>query len=294
MDSMPPPQSQRVIQVVRHESALGSWIMILSDPAPQLRSSIVRYCDYTEHTPGPLRRRELPSPQITLIIDLGPTVRILNSSGDAVIALHHGGFVAGLDNTWTLTESLGHMRCIQVDFTLTGAQRILHESMTSIAGCTVSLDDYFGSAAQLLRDQLLESRRAESRFQLLDEFFTARLTRPGAQSDWVESAWDRIQTSGGRLSIRALAEGSGFSARHLESCFKNRFGMTPKQLARLVRFNSVLADLRSGRFADWTSIAVNHGYFDQAHFIRDFKQYSGGTPTEFWKRQLPDRGGVRG
>ncbi len=95
----------------------------------------------------------------------------------------------------------------------------------------------------------------------------------------------------GQLSIGTLAEETGWSHRHLVRQFTEEIGLTPKVLARVLRFGQAadrLAHTTGGHLAD---IAADCGYYNQAHFTRDFRAFAGVTPTELLASRFPNRGG---
>jgi AraC-like DNA-binding protein len=110
----------------------------------------------------------------------------------------------------------------------------------------------------------------------------------------VGAAWDRIEQSGGALAVEDLVEEIGYSRKHLAAAFKEHVGMPPKAMARLVRFQRALAALRSGRQQDLAQLALDLGYYDQAHFTREFRDFSGLTPGECLRRQAPGSLGIAG
>ena len=104
-------------------------------------------------------------------------------------------------------------------------------------------------------------------------------------------AWHRLVASGGQLSIGAIVDEVGCSRRHLIAQFRDEIGLTPKTLARVLRFGRAIEVIKSGVGARLTEIAHACVYYDQAHFSRDFREFAGVTPTELIASQLPDRGG---
>jgi methylphosphotriester-DNA--protein-cysteine methyltransferase len=100
--------------------------------------------------------------------------------------------------------------------------------------------------------------------------------------------------TGGAVPIGRVAKDVGWSHRHLIAKFKQQVGLPPKTAARLVRFDRVWRRLDEGRPLDWGQLAADSGYADQAHLIRDFRQFTGTTPTDFLARTLaPHRDGER-
>ncbi|MCI7767207.1 MAG: helix-turn-helix transcriptional regulator [Oscillospiraceae bacterium] len=84
----------------------------------------------------------------------------------------------------------------------------------------------------------------------------------------------------GNVSVQALADDTGYSARYLNQCFRSEIAMSPKQFAKIIRFQSVLNMIHSEK-KSLTDIAAALGYFDQAHFIKDFKECTGFTPKKY-------------
>ena len=97
-----------------------------------------------------------------------------------------------------------------------------------------------------------------------------------------------LGASSGRLSISALARESGWSVRQLERRFRSETGLSPRVLARIVRFQRVFRALGRER-SDWVSVALDCGYSDQPHLIREFREFTGQTPGAF-ERSAPGLG----
>ncbi|HVH05386.1 MAG TPA: helix-turn-helix domain-containing protein, partial [Myxococcota bacterium] len=200
---------------------------------------------------------------------------------------------AGLDDAPTLTETAGTMSGVQVDLTPTGARRLFGVPMSELAGRTVAIEDLLGAGARELIGRVADARGWAARFAVIDAWLLRRLAQPADRA--IEHAWSVLFASGGRAPIGALAKELGWSHRRLIARFRDQIGMAPKQLARVIRFENVLEALRHGRGAPrWTELALDHGYYDQAHLIREVRALTGETPTELFARLLPDLGGVAG
>ena len=99
----------------------------------------------------------------------------------------------------------------------------------------------------------------------------------------VTHAWDQITTSRGAVSVHDLCRETGWSNKHLLARFREQIGVTPKRAARMVRFESTLrrvagATSVAGSRPDWARLAIECGYADQAHLIREFGEFTGTTP----------------
>jgi AraC-like DNA-binding protein len=84
---------------------------------------------------------------------------------------------------------------------------------------------------------------------------------------------------GGLIGVRGLSRAAGLSPRQLERRFHDHVGIPPKHFLRVVRFQEVLRSLRGPARPDWARLAADHGFYDQAHFIRDFRAFTGTTPS---------------
>jgi len=284
--------SAGTIHVDRHESDAGSWEMTWRSAAPHLQDHVRRYCGYVEDG-RPLRRRELPSGDVTLIVSLGPTIRLRGLEQDGP-GERHASFVAGLDDAVTVTEHDGVQHGIEVNLTPLGAFQAFGLPMSELARRVVPLEDLLGTEAGRLAERLDDARGWEARFELLDAVLAARVAEHRPASPDVAWAWRRLAETDGRIPIGALTEELRCSRRHLTSRFREQVGMPPKSFARILRFDRVVRRLRGEGSARLAEIAHECGYYDQAHLNRDFRELAGSTPTEFLARLLPDGGGVSG
>ena len=96
------------------------------------------------------------------------------------------------------------------------------------------------------------------------------------------------------MDIGALASEIGWSRKHLIARFREHIGLPPKTAARVLRFGRAVQQIESAERVRWAEIAYECGYYDQAHFNRDFREFTGGTPSEFLARRIPDGGGLLG
>lgn len=92
----------------------------------------------------------------------------------------------------------------------------------------------------------------------------------------------------GRLTVEELAQASGIGRKRLSGLFRRQIGLTPKALARVLRFKSAINLLTGVERVPWVELAAHCGYYDQAHLIRDFRAFSGYAPGEFLRHARPD------
>lgn len=114
-----------------------------------------------------------------------------------------------------------------------------------------------------------------ARFAAFEEFLRACGARPNAS---VIQAADTILEGGGGVSIQNISATLGISHKHFVELFTRTTGLSPKRFARLIRLERAVAEAAT---ANWTTVAHECGFHDQAHFNREFKRFTGVTPTEF-------------
>jgi AraC-like DNA-binding protein len=279
------------VTVVRHDSPLGRWEMASRDPDPRLRGHVRDYVGYVEVTPGSLRRREVPSADITLIISFGPAIGVGEPGSATAPAQRRTSFVAGLHDAPVVTEHAGYQHGIEVRLTTLAAGRLLGLPMHLLANRVVALEDLLARDAELLVERLHDAPGWAPRFALLDDALAQRLDAARPPSPGVAWAWTRLRETHGALPIGTLAGELGWSRRHLAAQFREQVGLPPKLLARILRFDRVIALLRDADPERWAEVAYDCGYYDQAHFNRDFRAFAGSTPSAFLSSRMPDAGG---
>jgi AraC-like DNA-binding protein len=282
------------LHVVRHDSGLGFWESTSRLPDPRLRGLVAGpYQGWVEKTTGTKLRRECPAGIVPVIINLGPAYGLIDPTGQSR-PRYVGSFVAGLHESFALTESPEFGTCLQVNFNPLGAYQLLGVPMHSLTNCVIELEDLLGPSAQHLVDRMQDVADWEVRFQILDAFIADRLEKAKPVSPGIRWAWRQLKQTGGLIGAGKLADEIGCSHKHLITQFRREIGLPPKALARIIRFSRVTKALGQNHVDSWIQIAQECGYYDQAHLIRDFRDFAGSTPGEYLGRLLPDGGGVAG
>lgn len=150
----------------------------------------------------------------------------------------------------------------------------------------VSLEKLFGREGQELEQKVLGVHETTERIKLVEAFLFRRLTDTETIDRIVRSTVEILLTANGQLSVEELSRQINIHRRQLERKFSSAIGLSPKQLAKTIRLQAALKMLLSGKFASLTALAYEGEYYDQAHFIKDFRELTGLTPKEFYGDQL--------
>jgi AraC-like DNA-binding protein len=268
---------------------------VLGLPDPRLRPYVDRYLGYREHAAGPLVRREAAGAFVVLILGWGAPLDVTDARAADRGAYGTSAFLAGPFDGWCATRTAGEGVGVQVLLTAPAARRLLGLPLGELANRAVSVDDLGGWLARL-RHELAELPDWAGRFARLDAALAGRLAVTGPVDPRLLAAWRLLGGSGGGRGVGALAEEVGWSRRHLAVRFRREFGLPPKTVARLIRFQRAYAMVGrtlvtaptgdvptpadSGRAGDgWAELAVRCGYYDQSHLIREFREFAGVTPA---------------
>jgi len=280
----------RPIELTSHSSELGRWESAVAPPHPSLAPYVSEYFGGSEETLAPLCRRELPADIAPIIINFGAPFRLIDDA-DPSRWTEIRSFIAGAFDRYVLVASTGSYACMQINFTILGARLFFGRPMHALANRVVPLDDAFGAEARRLEMALFDADDWAARFDLLDDAIAARIARATLPPPAVTHVMRRLVRSHGAIPIGALAGESGWSHKHLVSQFTEQIGLTPKTLARVLRFGLAADRLASANGGHLADIAIDCGYYDQSHFTRDFREFAGVTPTELLASRLPNRGG---
>jgi transcriptional regulator GlxA family with amidase domain len=156
------------------------------------------------------------------------------------------------------------------------------------------LADVLGSGANLLIEELHDAADWSERFALLDHFLARRIEQTREPHGTVSAVWQGLQHSKGAASIVRLAREVGVSRRHLAKLFRAEIGVTPKTMARILRFEHARRMAASVPRQGWADIAYAAGYADQAHLTREFRELSGLSPSVLLRRDHAETGVLEG
>lgn len=186
-------------------------------------------------------------------------------------------FFAGQITGPFLIRPCGPARVFGIRFHPHGASRLLGLPIHELTDSVVALDDL---SRRLFSEweQLSELNSLSQQFLALDCIMQEIAEQSGAFDPLVAHTVAQFERNGGMMNIADAAEEVGLSSRQLERRFRDTVGISPKLFCRMQRFQRIFHVMESPG-ADWVSDAVHCGYYDQAHLIRDFREFSGKTPT---------------
>ena len=210
-----------------------------------------------------LPRIAIPHPAVQIVVRFGPSAR----DGLDVHAF-------GVQRTVRRKLIRAGQRAVMASLHPGTSKAVLGIAADAIAGQVIELDDLWGRAAtQQLLDQLAATRVTSEAAEVLESAIAARAVISGSNRLVLEAA-ERLASAG----VNIVATELGVSERHLRRVFREAVGVSPKEFARLVRFDRAVRAAHEDDGESWAGIAAAAGYYDQAHLIGEFHSISGVTP----------------
>ncbi len=275
-----------------HDDGVNAWRSSRIDPPSHLRRELYGYSDYWERTGAFTVRRELPHAEGVLIVNLGDPIAITGGDGHVLHLKPGEAFVAGAHLRPALSQSNGTQAGIHVFLPLVTLRRLLAVPMDNLIDSVVPLDALLGRAATEWGEALGSAPNVEARTAVLDRILADALLHAPVLDPRQSRALLLLRTQPDQ-DIAEIADAVGWSRKHLAARVRDAIGVGPRSFRRLVRFQTLTGLIDSEeRRPDWAGLAVDAGYYDQSHMIREFREFSDLSPSAYLARMLPDGGGL--
>ncbi len=190
-----------------------------------------------------------------------------------------------------LMKFKGKYKCFGIEFTPNGLAALFKIPLSECANRIYEAGLVFGPTANELLDQLQGTSQPKDMACFADNFlfkYLAKISRSPAH-DRASSISNALSFAPVNSSIKTWAGIANMSLRNFERNFKEQVGISPKEYAKLLRYENALRGKATDPFKSWTTIAYECGYFDQAHMLKDFYQFSGTGPKDLFNTIPPPK-----
>jgi AraC-like DNA-binding protein len=231
-----------------------------------------------------------PMPSAHLFVNLGGPVRLWDSDPSVPPAVLTDGWFMGVWTRRFLLEYPAWTRLVGVHFKPWGMSPFADIPAAELRDRWVPADAVWQRSLDRIRNRVGAAASATGALRALEEELRLRLAAaPSRGLGLVRHTAGRLAASHGTVPVGTLSDAAGVSGNHLAAQFKSHVGVTPKRVARIYRFARLILSVDPLRPVDWPDLAHTAGYFDQAHFGREFKDFTGHTPTEYLalRRRFP-------
>ena len=255
-------------------------------PVPKLSKYVKCYwtLENSDATPQISNERIFPDGCIELVFHYGDLFK--EHKTDRSSDLQPRSFIYGQLEKFIEIKATGKIGVFGIRFLPNGLKPFVRFDINEITGKTVAIRDLWGKEGEILEDRILNAPSIEQKIFLLEVFLIRKLRNVTDNDAVVDRCVDSILRSDGNITITDLAYQLNIGTRHLERKFVSSVGVSPKLLSRIIRFNNTLNLLDHKQFSSLTMVAYEGGFYDQAHFIKDFKDFTGLNPKQYFSHNL--------
>jgi AraC-like DNA-binding protein len=187
--------------------------------------------------------------------------------------------ISGLRRSGKLVNYAKSSANLMVVFNEAGANAFIKAPLYELYDSSVPLDNIYKDVSAI-EEQLAGAESNTARIALIEQYLLSKLY-PGEPDKLVLAALEKIHAARGVIKIKELAQSLYISQDAFEKRFRRVVGVSPKQFSNIIRMKSIVSNGFTKETL--TEVAFNAGYFDQPHFNKDFKLFTGKTPTDFIK-----------
>lgn len=261
------PGPGRARGMLRRPVKAGKFRHSRRSPAPDLEFWIAHYWMISWDLRGcePQYGESLPHPNVHLVFGEGP-------------ATVHGVQTNKFERTL-----VGKSEVFGVKFRPGGFRPFVDTPISKLADRSIPATDIFGDGIEDLSSAVLSTADEEERIEIANSFFRNRLSKPDESIELADRLVTRILNEPEIGTVDDLVELTGIGKRSLQRTFNEYVGVSPKWVIRRYRLHELIEKLNSGDKLDWAQLALELGYFDQAHLINDFKLFIGHSPSRYQK-----------
>ena len=239
---------------------------------------------YRQRAVEPAQHLGMPSPYMTVIFTLAEPLEIARHADPRQSPGVYSSMVGGLHSSPALVVHHGAQSGIQLQLSPLAARPLAGLPAGELASMDIAAEEILGPLATQVSERIQAAGTWSARFAVLDQLLGDALHVEQTVPDEVARAWTLLLRSGGTVPISEVARDVGWSQRHLSNQFTREIGLRPKMAARVIRFHRarhVLQRNVGGGRPNIAGVAAECGYFDQAHLIRDWQQFTGLSPTNW-------------
>lgn len=244
-------------------------------------------CYWTLEAPAsvePVRQHIVPDGCMEMIFNYGDLFLQYREDGTFITQPRY--FVFGQITKALEIEPSGVTGIVAVRFNPDGFNIFSTMEVRSMDNRAVALEELYGEQGTMLGDKVVKATTSEKRIVIIESFLLDRLKNQEPYDELAKISVELLLKSKGQVTIEDLADQMQTSRRQLERRFSTVIGLSPKQLSKIIRLQATLKMMEQKQFTSLTALAYENGYFDQAHFIKDFKEFTGLSPKQFYAGNL--------
>ena len=262
--------------------------MILETYIPNfpLNQFVDHFIYYEGYNPEHSIDRFLPDGNTEVIFDFhdGPQYIYDNETLKEIQACHHV-WASGVRTEYISIPSGKQAAMFVMSFKKGMAYPFFPVPMNEMSDRVVDADLLWGRDFAHLREHLLETPDISLKFAAAERFLLKHFQNRLTLNPAVAYALAEIISQPDQINLARVSHNIGYSQKHFIAMFRQQVGITPKAYLKIIRFQKAVGEIEQRQDVNWTNISLDCGFYDQAHFIHDFKFFSGFTPEEYVRRK---------
>lgn len=192
--------------------------------------------------------------------------------------------VVGQMKKFVLIEPAKKIKLFGIRFHPFGLYPLIKQPLHELTETIENVETILNRAGIEIEERINEAGSTQARISIFEKMFEKTALNKRIEMDFISSATKLILESSGRIAVEKVVSEFETNFKQLERLFKNQIGLTPKRFCRTIRLQKIVQGLKESKVESWADVAVSFGYFDQAHFIKDFREFTGTTPNYFTKQ----------
>lgn len=251
-------------------------------PAFPLNLFIESFIYYKDFNPVHSVDRFLPDGNINIVFDLTDYPKYIydNETLKEIQACRNVWF-SGIRNKYITIPSGKDSEMFIINFHKGKAHPFVQIPLSELTDCVVDGELVLTNEIMNLREMLLYAQNVNQKFIIAESFLLKHFRKNLSQNLMIDFAVAKIVDMPGKIAMKKISEEIGYSQKYFIKIFKEKVGLSPKEFLKIIRFQKAINEIEMRKTISWTSIAFDCGFYDQAHFIHDFKHFSGFTPQEY-------------
>ncbi|UXX78771.1 helix-turn-helix domain-containing protein [Reichenbachiella carrageenanivorans] len=232
------------------------------------------------HNTEATKQRIVPDGCIEMCFILGDDVKRYTSETEYIIQPR--SMVFGQITKPYYIQPTGYVNTFAVRFYPYGFANFISRPISELADKETPLISLFNESSAIeLERAIIEAASTQSRIEIIENFLLSKFTDPSVIDNIVQSTIKTLNSTKGNSPINSILKHDLSKRRSLERKFSKQVGISPKQLGKIIRLQAALKSILNNTEEKLTQVAYENKYYDQAHFIKDFKEFTGTNPKEY-------------
>jgi hypothetical protein len=251
------------------------------EPHPDLAALVNFYWTLeVPFDPANQKQKIIPDGFVEMTFNLADSIKRYTSESEFII--HPCAMVMGQRTKPYYIEPTGNVYSFAICFYPYGFANFVNTPLKDLVDKETAIEKLFGTIpAKALEQEITQASNTQQRIEIIEKFLLNKLSDALTIENIVKATVDALVCTNGSTSINTILKNDLSKRRQLERNFKKQIGISPKQLGKVIRLQAALKMLLNEEGEKLTNIAYENEYYDQAHFNKDFREFTGVNPSEF-------------